>query len=595
MMSTSTRTSPWQYEWKRPQWEKLPEDRAGLIDVTAAQVLGEEVGLERQDASKPLVLTVSLYDNGNILFLDVQDRTSQLKRRELRWPRSIMADESICSISLCRKPVKDDKRSHEDALEVLNRMALIPMFSTDFKFDTTTTQEDFEDIEIILQEPERPELVLACLTSRGNIMLYQVSQLLLVDGNDSDDQLAFEMANLILGVNLLEHIHQTMRPLSQPYATIALSVPFQQPAPQQQENPFGFKLPFDFKPPFQLKPVNIPFKLKQQEGVDIGIWDGSVWNARVEPSSAVYRTLNNEPINCTFLLKFLAVLGRGTRMRRTKKQKAGHGHADSNAGSVVDSTDTPSAERDDKEGRPEWLKENEADKFSEEAEWWKILEEDDIDVHEHNEVGGFVSFVGLLEAGEMRTVYLPFVPKAVYPLEWGGILFAIVIADDDCVYNCPKAVAIRLDTSGPSEVYCGATIGSDLTVDKDLQKKVKIKRFQPIPIDLPQEDQVSSTQLRVLGASKFYTQPPGMTILHAEGTTDAKDVVLTYHTLKSFDYVSSKEIDGWTKKDEFVLAVRTEKKQSHVAIVPNQVNEDAINKSWCEVGQVSAKDHNIVL
>jgi hypothetical protein len=51
---------------------------------------------------------------------------------------------------------------------------------------------------------------------------------------------------------------------------------------------------------------------------------------------------------------------------------------------------------------------------------------------------------------ESRIVYLPFAPKAVYPVVWGDISFVLALEEAGS-----RAVAIRVDSSQLQSVCCG--------------------------------------------------------------------------------------------------------------------------------------------
>ena len=150
----TTRTCPWQYEWKRPQWSAVqretPETKQQSriegtpLGVTSAQLSLSEalsLGVQHDDS---LVLTITLYDSfhrhrgqGDVLLLELLTTTTTtptdpigrlvcIKDRILHWPGLAVHKQGLSSMALARQP-PPRTATHPptiDALDVLNRMSL---------------------------------------------------------------------------------------------------------------------------------------------------------------------------------------------------------------------------------------------------------------------------------------------------------------------------------------------------------------------------------------------------------------------------------------------------------------------------------------
>ena len=597
--------TPWQYEWKRPKLEELQAEDSyeGAMDVTAALVAPKEVA---KSSPTPLLLTVTLYsDNGllgNRLLVNLIDPPSsqQLQSRELRWPGSMLDDEhtGIVSVELCRKSSLITSVASVDALDVINLMSLgiVDTSSRDASSRDISSNGDAVEDEAVrkslhiqeVEPSERSDLVLACLTLDGRVHLYKALDLLnqsIDDDDDSDeDEIEVGLANLLLGSVFYKQIQQSLYPLSKPYGTVQLSIPLE---PKKSQ-----------KPKFSL-----PFFNKKQEGIDIRLWDESFWNSTVEKSTAVHRTLRNVPTGMVSVFQYMAVFGRGSRIRRLRTKQEDDFVVVEGMEALQDNNEAAQHDEAQEQKTNEWWQGEKATDDAMEQDrqepWWKAGGGDE-EVVETVETGGFVTFIDLHHASETRTLYLPFAPKGLYPLFWGDMAFVIVLADETTTPDrTAKAIAIRVDSSNKVYFDCGASptspaqeememIGSDGILVK--KPACEVRRFSLIPIMLPVDDQLSSTTIRTTTASSLLSSPPSIELMYTSQSSEegSYDVALTLNSLQYFDVIPPSDLFSYphyAKSSSSVAVIRTMQRVGNAARMPQQFDENDIESAWSRAFQ----------
>ena len=537
-----SRSCPWQYEWKRPQWGTVKSNRGrsrndvpGVpLSVTSAQISPSEglsLGINRGDG---LVLSVTLFDSnqhdqrGDVLLFELIQHSNEsltcVKDRILHWPGLTMTKQSVLSIALSRRPPPLVSTTTIDALDVINRMSLGGLASIKPLYETTVAKQ------IVAEDHET--LILSCLSTDGQVYFYKPLEFLQVD-KESDDKIGMDLADLLLGVTLHRHVKETIFPLSQPFALTSLSVPLHNTTKLADTN-----LNNEFS-------VHMVTSKRKESTKAKKVWDATMWDANVEPSSTIYRTVDNQAFRVEPVFEYLAVVGKGRKVNHSVRVLS----------KKVESMSTLS--QDDTER---------ADDGNHESKYERL------------EIGGFITFLSMNHFAETRTVYLPFAPKAVYPVTWGEMYFVLVFEEAGT-----RTIAIRVDSTQLFSVPCGhfPEIHEKVSRDTEILPMCPIIRFHSIPVVLPVDDQLSLTTVQTMAASSVQTTPPSIAILHASRNSSLADVAISLHTLDSFDLA-----EGFhNTKGVLSVVIRTKEKNGHTARIPKQVPVSALEHSWCRIGQ----------
>jgi len=537
----TVRSCPWQYEWKRPQWNGVIASNNAVtnsvkgvpLSVTSAKLSQSEglsLGIEDEDG---LVLSITLYDSfqyqdeGDVLLLELLQQTKEgmvcLKERILHWPGLAVARQGVCSIALSRKPQESSTRA-VDALDVLTRMSLGGLAVMESRSERASADP--------INPDETTELLLSCLTTDGQIYFYK-PMLFLAAVEHKNIDMGMGLANLFLGGMLHQQIQESMVPLSQPIATTSLSVPLKRRKARPDSNSD------------QSLFTRLFSQVKDAPTKD-HVWDASIWDANVEPSTTMYSTVENQAFRVESVFEYLAVLGKGQRIRRSTE---GRRPRKVESMSTLSYDDTDRADDD----------EHETEK-------------------EGTFIGGFITFVSMTHFAEKRTVYLPFAPKAIYPVVWGDMSFAIVLENSGT-----KTLAIRVDSSQHYLVPCGGVPMSRKmsTRGTDAPTMCPIIRFHLIPVLLPVEDQLSLTSVQTMAVSTMMATPPSIAVMFSSRQGPEVDVAMTLHSLDCVDLA-----DGFSsQKDMLSVVIRTKERNGHSAQIPVQIPGLALQYAWCRIGQ----------
>lgn len=487
----------------------------------------------------------------------------------------------VVSACLCRRRVGEDEKKKAAALNALDTMTFLSLgIDPELQANTvaalapkdshTTSTGGNEEDQSDLQA-STPELLLACLCSDGHIHVYSPWKLLQLSESSAkkskvDDRDAFAngMSSFLLGDYIFQQLQSSIWPLSQPEASVKLTVPLPKPGQQSKredkndaDNSESSSSPSD----------------KEGEASGLSLWDRSVWDPQVDPFTAIYRTADNVPTHCISAFEYVAIAGRGRRAQaRAAKSK-------------------------------------------------------------QSAQGGFVTLLSLQHFAEIRTLFLPFVPKTVSPFAWGGMQFLFVIGDQGV------AVAIRIDISVHNTVICGEapspakdtqdpsepiipTVSSDQSLvshqsssshhnpERKKTKKARcvVHRFQILPIVLPEtisdETEAMSVARATLFGSSAFCSPPG--IVMVSDYNAQKQVLVLQSKLEAVDYIRAASnsaihrlFRGYRRsRIRKLLAITTSNKSRHVArIQPIELkaeqvsgSEEALIRSkqankWCHLGQ----------
>jgi hypothetical protein len=530
--------------------------------------------------------------------------------------------------------------------------------------DTTTTTTPPSSQT---SHPPTTTLLLACLTTSGKIHIYSLWKLLqptkseqdnAANDDDDDDTLTRGWLELWLGAPMHQHLQRTIRPLSHPMVTVSLStVAFQRieefHQQQQQKQPTTSNNKASVADPSVMTDDDDHAHQEKEEdeqdqneedddmaGNLPPLWDEVIWDSSIEPSTAMYRTVDNVPKLCVPAFQYLAIAGKGIRKRHhaskggrprskppqhvssTGKAKMTHGsttihvhqepqnvdaseqeqhvdgsvasdasHASASASSVpsVTTTTTTTTSRSRRPAQ-----------------------------QQQHAVGGFVTLVSLYNYSEIRTLFLPFVPERLSPVVWGDMTFLLVIptkgrsSRTSSRHRYPyRPVAIRIDSQPNDGIICcgqvpflvsnmtnsfNEELSSKRSSNEPEQQFCSIPRFKLVPILLPQEEVYAALDL--IGSSPD-TFPPAMAVMqtrtrsNSEGEV-AEELLVSMHTWEAIDIIPKQLVDVYlrTSPDSVIPAIITQHPSSHVARIPVAADHGTSERcrAWCLLGQVS-KQH----
>lgn len=660
----TTNSVPWQYEWKRPEWktpacgndddfaiEGIPVSTASA-QVSLSEVLEWWEGTVDRDAC--FLLTTTLYSTGksssaDVLLLElIQHKrngpTKRLHYRMLRWPGSTITNDDIfegveskpwwdidknrkltglVAIALCRLPNDGQAASAMDARDVVALMSL-GLDAADSPASLSNISETASEKELLQNTSdvdELAELIMACLTTDGRVLLYNPQKILKTSATKDDRKIEDGLAMLLLGNDIHQQLEHTVLPLSQPLAIVSLSVPLKQAEKSIAEKHDNLKaIPEDLAIPTE------EIYSEKNTNEKHSLWEGSFWDADVEASSAKFHTVDNSPKLLVPAFQFFAVAGCGTRIRKIKRQKRVPPSA--SRGSSVSSWETSSQQEETWELGAK-TRSNTVDSLDSKEEGWRrespvefpLVEDEETKTSalsgergktkwvEFKEAGGFVTFISVRHKTESRTVYLPFAPKQLSAIVWGGMHFVIVLGDESLApTRAPVAAAIRVDSFDVTSVPRGEAPNlsrkdrSQNVVpmmpsadDKEVKQKpmCTIRRFHLIPILLPSKGSTTSEVVTAVAVSSALTDPPAIVLQYSSDPSMSGDLIVTLCSLRVLDLVPSILTHRATgghrrigKDADRALAIRTHLQHGHVAHIPHRAEPSTTRHTWCTLGQV---------
>lgn len=504
---------------------------------------------------------------------------------------------------------------------------------------TTTTQNKGP------ATPQQPtNLILACLTPCGKVHVYSLWKLLTFknsavpspttdsDSDDSDDAFAQGWLELWLGAPMHERLQRSIRPLSRPIVTVSLStVSFL----QRDNRPIGDISKNDTadadKEHVGTGEIGVDDEKDEVDDMDGNLpplWDETVWDSSVDPSTAMYRTFDNVPTMMVPAFQYLAIAGKGIRKIRHKRQahkQRRHPQQDSVA--IKSHRREGGGSNAINIQQVQWLEqepvvEHDASVASETSQTSSASaptagpsspNHRQHRQRKHVAVGGFVTLISLYNYSEMRTVFLPFVPERLSPMVWGDMTFLLVIPVKSLHHQYPyHPVAIRID-SRPNEglISCGkipflVSNNNNNSFSEEArsqqqrrrssnepeQQLCTIPRFKLLPVLLPREE--SSSALVLVGSSP-YTFPPALAVVQERKVTNLfggvdvgdEEMLVTLHTFENIDIIPKQLVDSYlrTSQDSVIPAIVTQHPSSHVARIPFTTKSNGVGR-WCCLGQV---------
>lgn len=661
----ATRAAPWQYEWKRPEWQSSIDDNdeeafsVNGIPVSSASVEISPRELQEwqntqdsfswKDDEASLLLSATLYSTAgdqksvaDVLVLELiqytREGAKRVKYRMLRWPNSAMNEEEekkswwgskkptlqvgLACVTLCRLPPGQDlAATSADAMDVVTLLSLgLDTSESPSVPQNIVDESSTEEPQTTSKEEELTDLIMTCLTTDGRVLFYSPQQIFQPNKSEEDSQnLESGLATLLLGNAIHQQLEQSVLPLSQPLAIVKLSVPLQRP--KSTTKPKHDKL--DVIPEDLELPEDEVYE-EEDSTVKQDLWEGSFWDANVV--CAKYHTVDNVPKLMIPAFDFVVVAGHGTRIRRIRRRKK---TVSASRGSSVSSWETASQADEEKWELSAKTRSNTADSIDSKEGWWQESQvetpplDDDasnqtkkrqdrakIKWIEYKESGGFVTFISLRYYAESRTVYLPFAPKQLSSIIWGGMHFVIVLGEETLApIHAPLAMAIRVDSFDFRSVPLGEApsfVSSNSFGDVDKMKSspadkkkskrkqvCSVRRFRLIPILLPSKGSTSSEQVTAVAVSSSVTAPPAIVLQYSSAPEMSGDLIVTLNSLKALDVVPTilthRATGGYRRfgnESEKALAIRTHLELGHVARIPHTAEPSTTRNTWCRVGQV---------
>lgn len=626
-------SQPWQYEWKRPQWQNLYNHDKKFINkrtiiIDSTQVSPEEL-LEQYSfggsEKGTFILALTIFSTrgdevGDFIQLELlchnnkkgakepknEESNPQVERiasQTLQWPDSARMEggvkgknnyvpyhegvfdlwikpkakknevqvTGIVSACFCRKPPEDENATALNALDTVKFLSL-GLDPEQIPLQSLKNKMEYTKED---QSSATAELLLACLCTDGNVFFYSPWALLQKAENEIEDELTETLATFFMGEILHDQVKQTILPLSSPKACVALSIPLGQNNKRTNE-----------KHPSEEKTLSSDSNAKATKSdQDIPFWDPLVWDSTVEPSSQIYRTYENVLSLCVPAFEYVAVAGKGLRVSRGIKLRSSE-----SGDKLSDMSTTGSVAK-------EIQNSNEESQIPEDASEY---------VTNDSKYGGFVTFLSLRNFSETRTVFIPFVPEKLSPIFWAGMYFVLVLGGG-------IAVAIRVDASNSSCVIGGedprkaqVVLDSDFAA-RQLEKGFGLKeqasinedgtkcyynvqRFQILPVRLAGMDQ--SSYPTILTGSMTFSSPSSVAQLYHDKINN--QVLVFERSFQCFDSILTDNVCHLFKNyrqnhEGHTLAIETKHIVGHEARIPLPENiisdHDFFKYSWCHLGQ----------
>jgi hypothetical protein len=228
----------------------------------------------------------------------------------------------IVATCLCRRQADIDKQyAALDALDTMTFLSLgMDPAETPQKFIQEQTTMDGSSRDDDLEQdfdPPIPELLLFCLCSDGTVHVYSPWKLLQLPATqqqqeDRGDIFGNAMSSFLLGDYVFEQLKSNIWPLSQPQATIKLTIPMPKRGKSKSKGNNGGN-------------NHATNDECDSDGTGIGLWDRNVWDPTVDPFTAIYRTKDNVSTHCISAFEFVVIAGRGKRVQRRKDSTPSEG------------------------------------------------------------------------------------------------------------------------------------------------------------------------------------------------------------------------------------------------------------------------------
>ena len=414
---------------------------------------------------------------------------NEIYSRPLRWPSSAFAEDNnvdergIVSICFCRisesalknfgLPLEndsyalnknqymneeDDEDFDEKIADAMDTLHLLSLFDSplseeghanrDTRHERITNQDNMnqnnheisakfnlkEDGNLNIQSSMKTasnmdsekKLVLCCLTNNGHVHLFVALDLLIntsssyspdMGKNINERNLQHSFASLFLGNTIYQNLEKYVLPLSNPIASIPLTMCrfFSQQKKQllMDDRDIQTNNHIDRKRKINFSNFSIPNSLNLNFNFPNSL-DLTFFDATMDITYYQYQTFANKATFCTSSNDFIAVCGKGFRKRH-------QGYL--------------ARQKSKMKGAFQYQHDTSPGKNKEEN-----TNKNNFGQKGTTEEGGFISFISLRHCSETKSLFLPFVPSKITPVEWQGMHLFICLRD-------PKSQIQDLDFS----------------------------------------------------------------------------------------------------------------------------------------------------
>ena len=199
-------TKCWQYEWKRPQFEKEVVTTTTNGDDGDVYASKECLDMSCASLEDGTIVTMTLYQDDKLQYIVLQ---SDPKNVCWKWPKSLNNDPlsfvQFCYTTFEKQPQPHDLDIHQ-AFDLLNQLSFQPK-SNNHKYTyiqpKTHQQQHPETKQQEEEEDEEKVLTVCCTTRHGSVYFYPLQSLLPPDTtNKTTNKPIMRDASWILGTNL---------------------------------------------------------------------------------------------------------------------------------------------------------------------------------------------------------------------------------------------------------------------------------------------------------------------------------------------------------------------------------------------------------
>lgn len=463
----------------------------------------------------------------------------------------------VNSFALSRRTVENKQNNFDlDGLyEVIDRMAFHSAFTKDHSFEINRIFSNANNMSSN-NVPFHNELVLSFLANDGNVHIFNALDVLLMQDDltsqstemnlfrvvkekDTHEVLFNEFESLVFGDALQSTLKQMLLPLSNPKATIPLSVVSGIETNAMSSRMVSIspsnKISHKDKDNADFECENIDTLSVHDDRLSRPLLDLSFLNSNIEPSTMQYRTIRNEPTVCVQAFDHIVVGGRGDKVVKKRKM---------------------------------------TDHFSVES---RYTDEECFDSQ-----GGFITFISLQNLSESRTIFLPFLPNMLSPTTWNQMQLLFVTGRKK-----NESLAIRIDPSSwipfDSELGdLGASSPSSIPYNISSSNKKIVNKFSLLDLSFNYDEKFNSTGVNAieypLSVSPMAAKMPCMIFYHYDGV----NVSLSLHRMVGLRQDTNLNNDSGGNE----TAILCSHDSIHEVQIPFSVEEDELRPN-CISGKVS--------
>ncbi len=534
---------------------------SALIDIEATKEIfsfSEALSNALQSVSKALKIIKAQPINSEETNDDFTTKKLEQQAKHIRQRIGVK------SFALSRRTLLENKQNNFDLdglYEVLDRMAFHSASKKDHSFEMNKIFSNANNMSSNIQGnvPFQNELVLSFLANDGHVHIFKALDVLLMQDNltsqstemnlfrvvkerDTREVLFNEFESLVFGDELQSTLKETLLPLSNPKATIPLSVVsgIETNAMSSRMVPISpsNKISQNDTDNAEFECENIHKSLVHDDRLARPLLDLSFLNSNVEPCTIQYRTIRNEPTVCVQAFDHIVVGGRGDKVIKTSKM---------------------------------------TDHFSADS---RSSDEERFDLQ-----GGFITFISLQNLSESRTVFLPFLPYMLSPTTWNQMQLLFVTGRKK-----NESLAIRIDASswihfdselGDLEASSPSSISYNKIPSRQNNKKI-VNKFSLLDLSFNYDEKFTRTDVNAieypLSVSSMAAKMPCMIFYHYDGF----NVSLSLHRMVGLKQETHLNNDLGGNKTAIICSHDC----IHEVQIPISIEEDELHPN-CVSGKVS--------